>query len=219
MSLNYSLFYTNSLTTLVLRYNTSVLLRLSDLSCWLHSHKDLYPLKYPDGRGSSYQQQVTCYEFKDKNNYWILRKYVCCAWWSMYCTTHFFRPDSPNDTSPVRNKEVMELVHAGTEKLLNSHDVAAPLTPANQEVAGYVNYSNKFVPYLSWRLVSSTVDLDSYSLPLLFSSSCQGSTRHGRWWSCVLVSWWDQAKTITCAGWTVKLLSAANLILLKSPFW
>ena len=59
-----------------------------------------------------------------------------------------------NDTSPLLNKDVVELVHTTTLKLLNSHDVAAPLTPANQEVAGYVNYSAKFVPYLRWRIVS-----------------------------------------------------------------
>ena len=142
----------------MLRYNTSVLLRLSDLSCWLHSHKDLYPLKYPDGRGSSYQQQVTCYEFKDKNNYWIIQKYVYCDVPEVVTVILFsIRPDSPNDTSPVRNKDVVQFLHAGTEKLLNSHDVAAPLTPANQEVAGYINYSAKFVPHLSWRLVSDTV--------------------------------------------------------------
>ncbi len=60
----------------------------------------------------------------------------------------------PNDTSPLRNKDLVELVHVGTKKLLNSHDVAAPLTPANQEIAGYINYSSKFVPNLEWRLVN-----------------------------------------------------------------
>ena len=27
-------------------------------ACWLHSHDHVYPLRYPDGRGSSHQQQV-----------------------------------------------------------------------------------------------------------------------------------------------------------------
>ena len=62
----------------------------------------------------------------------------------------------PNDTSPVKNKDIVEFVHVKTEKLLNSHDVAAPLTPANQEIAGYINYSAKFVPYLEWRMVCQT---------------------------------------------------------------
>lgn len=41
--------------------------------CWLHSHTHTYPVKYPDGRGSSAQQQVTCYGFKDVNNWWIVK--------------------------------------------------------------------------------------------------------------------------------------------------
>ena len=35
--------------------------------------------------------------------------------------------------------------------------MAAPLTPTNQEVAGYINYSAQFVPYLSWRLVRNGI--------------------------------------------------------------
>ncbi|MGH0132619.1 UNVERIFIED_CONTAM: hypothetical protein FKN15_040770 [Acipenser sinensis] len=41
--------------------------------CWLHSHKGNYPIRYGDGRGSSHQQQVTCYPFKDVNNWWIVK--------------------------------------------------------------------------------------------------------------------------------------------------
>ena len=41
--------------------------------CWLHSHSHVYPMRYPDGRGSSHQQQVTCYVFKDVNNWWIVK--------------------------------------------------------------------------------------------------------------------------------------------------
>jgi dolichyl-phosphate-mannose-protein mannosyltransferase len=133
--------YTVPDNSTLLRYSSQISFRSQDFSCWLHSHKDLYPLKYPDGRGSSYQQQVTCYEFQDKNNFWAIR-----------------RPGDPsdatitNDTDPVRNKDIIELVHVSTNKLLNSHDVAAPLSPANQEIAGYINYSTKFVPYLHWRI-------------------------------------------------------------------
>ena len=35
--------------------------------------------------------------------------------------------------------------------------MAAPLTPTNQEVAGYINYSAQFVPYLGWRLVRNRI--------------------------------------------------------------
>jgi dolichyl-phosphate-mannose-protein mannosyltransferase len=27
-------------------------------TCWMHSHEHVYPVRYPDGRGSSHQQQV-----------------------------------------------------------------------------------------------------------------------------------------------------------------
>src|SRR5207237_139302 len=43
-------------------------------ACWLHSHNQVYPVRYSDGRGSSHQQQVTCYSFKDVNNWWIVKR-------------------------------------------------------------------------------------------------------------------------------------------------
>lgn len=33
-------------------------------TCWMHSHLAVYPVRYADNRGSSHQQQVTCYSFK-----------------------------------------------------------------------------------------------------------------------------------------------------------
>ena len=43
-------------------------------TCWLHSHQNVYPVRYKDNRGSSHQQQVTCYSFKDVNNWWIVKR-------------------------------------------------------------------------------------------------------------------------------------------------
>ncbi|KAH9495695.1 hypothetical protein Btru_016069 [Bulinus truncatus] len=77
--------------------------------CWLHSHAHMYPIKYPDKRGSSHQQQVTCYIFKDINNWWIIK-----------------HPDK--------------------------HDVAAPLSPNNQEVSCYVNYNVSMPAQNLWKV-------------------------------------------------------------------
>lgn len=92
----------------VLRYGSHVSLKSTDILCWLHSHPHLYPLKYLDGRGSSYQQQITCYEFTDVNNLWEIRKPLGPVGVAN-------KPDS----SPVWNKDTVELVHVNTSKILN----------------------------------------------------------------------------------------------------
>ena len=78
-------------------YGSRVTLRHASRPCWLHSHRDVYPVRYPDDRGSSHQQQVTCYGFKDVNNWWIVKDPTRWAgggggvatWW---CSTDFI-PD------------------------------------------------------------------------------------------------------------------------------
>ena len=63
-----------SFNTSEVAYGSQVTLRNTfGKQCWLHSHEHTYPVKYPDGRGSSAQQQVTCYGFKDVNNWWIIK--------------------------------------------------------------------------------------------------------------------------------------------------
>uniref|UniRef100_A0A0K2V1T9 Protein O-mannosyltransferase 1 n=1 Tax=Lepeophtheirus salmonis TaxID=72036 RepID=A0A0K2V1T9_LEPSM len=98
-------------------------------TCWLHSHEHVYPVKYSDNRGSSHQQQVSCYGYKDVNNWWIVK-----------------RPDrddlavhEPLDV--VKDGDVIQLVHGLTHRALNSHDVAAPMSPHNQEVSCYIDYN------------------------------------------------------------------------------
>jgi len=109
-------------------------------ACWLHSHNHVYPLRYPDGRGSSHQQQVTCYSFKDVNNWWIVKK-----------------PDK-NDlmvtkpSEPIRHGDVIQLVHGITSRALNSHDVAAPMMPQSQEVSCYIDYNVSMPAQNLWRV-------------------------------------------------------------------
>ncbi|ODN04872.1 Protein O-mannosyltransferase 1 [Orchesella cincta] len=87
------------------------------------------PIQYSDGRGSSHQQQVTCYSFKDVNNWWIVK-----------------RPDvdnlAVNETKDViKHGDQIHLVHGMSGRLLNSHDVAAAQSPQNQEVSCYIDHN------------------------------------------------------------------------------
>ncbi|CAK1550092.1 unnamed protein product [Leptosia nina] len=121
-------------------------------TCWLHSHAHVYPVKYADGRGSSHQQQVSCYSFKDVNNWWIVK-----------------RPDESSLTvsSPpdaIKHGEVVQLVHGLTTRALNSHDVAAPVSPQSQEVSCYINYNVSMPAQNLWRveIVNRATDLDTW---------------------------------------------------------
>jgi dolichyl-phosphate-mannose-protein mannosyltransferase len=125
----------------------------------LHSHAHVYPIRYTDKRGSSHQQQVTCYSFKDVNNWWIVK-----------------RPDK-NDLAveypidPIKHGDIIQLVHGITSRALNSHDVAAPMSPqcqvyhfepANatmfilisdiQEVSCYIDYNVSMSVQNLWRV-------------------------------------------------------------------
>ncbi|XP_075163865.1 protein O-mannosyltransferase rt [Haematobia irritans] len=108
--------------------------------CWLHSHAHVYPIRYPDGRGSSHQQQVTCYPFKDVNNWWIVKK-------PKY-------DDIVVGENPeyIRDGDIIQLVHGITSRALNTHDVAAPLTPSCQEVSCYIDYGINMKSELLWKV-------------------------------------------------------------------
>ncbi|XP_052789205.1 protein O-mannosyltransferase 1-like [Mya arenaria] len=108
--------------------------------CWLHSHAHVYPVRYKDGRGSSHQQQVTCYYFKDVNNWWIVK--------------HPDRDEMVVDdpVQPVKHGDVIQLVHGLSSRALNSHDVAAPMTPQCQEVSCYINYNVSMPAQSLWKV-------------------------------------------------------------------
>ena len=109
--------------------------------CWLHSHGINYPVKYPDKRGSSHQQQVTCYIAKDINNWWIVKRPnrfvpTFIEFPSNFTADcHFsYRTDlavsAPLDR--ISHGEEVQLVHGITGRNLNSHNVAAPSSPTKQ---------------------------------------------------------------------------------------
>ncbi|KAH8379658.1 hypothetical protein KR009_006425 [Drosophila setifemur] len=109
-------------------------------TCWLHSHAAVYPVRYKDKRGSSHQQQVTCYSFKDVNNWWIVKR---------PSKDDLVVGDHPD---VIQHGELIQLVHGITSRALNSHDVAAPLTPQCQEVSCYIDYEIKMAGELLWRV-------------------------------------------------------------------
>ncbi|XP_049830868.1 protein O-mannosyltransferase 1 isoform X1 [Schistocerca gregaria] len=109
-------------------------------TCWLHSHAHVYPIRYPDKRGSSHQQQVTCYSFKDVNNWWIVKRPL----------RNDLVVSQPVDA--IRHGDVIQLVHGMTSRALNSHDVAAPMSPQNQEVSCYIDYNVSMPAQNLWRV-------------------------------------------------------------------
>ncbi|KAJ8285586.1 hypothetical protein GJAV_G00028510 [Gymnothorax javanicus] len=108
--------------------------------CWLHSHKANYPIRYENGRGSSHQQQVTCYPFKDVNNWWIVKDPG--------------RQDLVVSKPPrlVRHGDTVQLLHGMTSRFLNTHDVAAPLSPHSQEVSGYIDFNVSMPAQNLWKV-------------------------------------------------------------------
>jgi dolichyl-phosphate-mannose-protein mannosyltransferase len=142
-------------------------------SCWLHSHDHLYPIKYADGRGSSHQQQVTCYSFKDVNNWWIVKR------------PHLDELVVTEPHDKIKDGDLIQLVHGLTGRTLNSHDVASAMSPFSQEVSCYVDHnismpaqnvwqiklSNPKETNYHWHTINSKIQLIHYnsSLALRFS--------------------------------------------------
>ncbi|XP_014016291.1 protein O-mannosyl-transferase 1 isoform X1 [Salmo salar] len=124
-------------------YGSQVTLRSvssKPIPCWLHSHKANYPIRYENGRGSSHQQQVTCYPFKDVNNWWIIKD----------PGRQDLVVSSP--PRPVRHGDVVQLLHGMTSRLLNTHDVAAPMSPHAQEVSGYIDFNVSMPAQNLWKV-------------------------------------------------------------------
>lgn len=100
-------------------FGDSLSIRHKETKVYLHSHPDLYPLRYEDGRISSQGQQVTGYPHNDTNNLWQIL------------------PSNPAEPltagKRVKNGDVVRLRHLVTDSWLLSHDVASPYHPTNQE--------------------------------------------------------------------------------------
>ncbi|KAF9253151.1 CAZyme family GT39 [Penicillium roqueforti] len=102
-----------------IQYFDTITMRHKDTKVFLHSHWDKYPLRYDDGRISSQGQQVTGYPHNDTNNQWQILPADPLI--------------DPSESKSVRNGDIIQLRHVGTESYLLTHDVASPLFPTNQE--------------------------------------------------------------------------------------
>uniref|UniRef100_A0A3Q2T130 dolichyl-phosphate-mannose--protein mannosyltransferase n=1 Tax=Fundulus heteroclitus TaxID=8078 RepID=A0A3Q2T130_FUNHE len=65
-----------------------------------------------------------------------------------------FRQELVVDTPPrpIRHGDVIQLVHGMTSRFLNSHDVAAPMSPHAQEVSGYIDFNVSMAAQNLWRV-------------------------------------------------------------------
>jgi len=109
-------------------------------TCWLHSHEHVYPVRYADGRGSSHQQQVSCYTYKDVNNWWIVKR----------PNREDLAVQEPIDR--IKHGDIIQIVHGLTHRALNSHDVAAPVSPHSQEVSCYIDYNISMASENLWKV-------------------------------------------------------------------
>lgn len=83
---------------------------------------------------------MTCYSFKDVNNWWIVK-----------------RPEInelvvQEPLRPIQNGELVQLVHGISGRPLNSHDVAAPMSPQHQEVSCYIDYNISMPSQNLWKV-------------------------------------------------------------------
>ena len=109
-----------SASSVDIQYFDYITLRHKETKTYLHSHTDVYPLRYDDGRISSQGQQVTGYPFNDTNNHWQI-------------LPHAPFPEGEHLGQPVKNNDVVQLRHLVTDTMLLTHDVASPYYPTNQE--------------------------------------------------------------------------------------
>ncbi|KAK9764457.1 Protein O-mannosyltransferase 2 [Basidiobolus ranarum] len=106
---------------LELAYGSSITLRSNgDYNGLLHSHPHLYP-------EGSQQQQITIYGHKDENNNWVVMK-----------PREEAQPLN-EDAVPVKNGDLIRLIHEKTQRNLHSHAVSAPLSEGQFEASGYGN--------------------------------------------------------------------------------
>uniref|UniRef100_A0A3P8VEC5 dolichyl-phosphate-mannose--protein mannosyltransferase n=1 Tax=Cynoglossus semilaevis TaxID=244447 RepID=A0A3P8VEC5_CYNSE len=98
---------------------------------------------------SSASQPIPCWLHSHKANYPIR------------CSGHLQEMMVSSPPRPVRHGDVIQLVHGMTSRFLNSHDVAAPMSPHAQEVSGYINFNVSMAAQNLWRVDISNREVES----------------------------------------------------------
>lgn len=62
-------------------------------------------------------------------------------------------------SKPIKDGDVIQLVHGITSRALNSHDVAAPMTPQSQEISCYIDYNISMPAQNLWKVQLINKDL------------------------------------------------------------
>ena len=114
-------------------------------NCSLHLVDATYPYKYADGRGSSRQKIVGCAptpEDLDQMDYlfWIQLK------------SQLFESYDTEYPKHIDMKSTLNIVSHGSMSMLNSHNVAAPMSPSKYEVSGYLKYKKGLKKDVDWKL-------------------------------------------------------------------
>jgi dolichyl-phosphate-mannose-protein mannosyltransferase len=102
--------------SVAIQFGDVISIKHRETKVYLHSHFEKYPLRYEDGRISSQGQQVTGYPHNDTNNHWQI-----------------LSPEQSKLGQVVKNGDLVQLKHLGTDTVLLTHDVASPYYPTNQE--------------------------------------------------------------------------------------
>lgn len=63
----------------------------------------------------------------------------------------------------IKNGDIIQLVHGLSGRALNSHDIAAPMSPYNQEVSCYIDYNISMLAQNFWQIkLLNPDDTDNY---------------------------------------------------------
>lgn len=112
-------------------YGSMVTLRSQGLSPnLLHSHPHLYP-------EGSQQQQITTYGYKDENNNFLIEFDLESGLRGEYATYENDENSTVDHRRPVKDGDVVRLVHNDSGCLLHSHPIKAPILKSAYEVSCY----------------------------------------------------------------------------------